>query len=248
MRARLAGVTVRRGGRDVVADVSLDVRDGEVLVVAGPNGAGKSTLLAALAGDVRPASGTVEVAGRDVRARSTVELAQQRSVLLQSGPVPFGFTVTEVVAMGRAPWPTDGDHVVRALADCEIAHLASRPVSALSGGERARVDLARVLAQDTPLVLLDEPTAALDLRHTEAVMGHARRLAGLGRAVVAVVHDLDLAASYGDRVALLSAGRLVAVGAPADVLRPDVVGDVYGHPVEVLPHPVTGRLLVLPAR
>lgn len=248
MRAHLSRVTVRRGDREVLSGVDLDVRDGELLVVAGPNGAGKSTLLAVLAGDLQPTSGEVVLSGRRTTAWAAVELARERSVLLQSGPVPFGFRVRDVVAMGRAPWPDEGDHVERALAACEIEHLADRPVSALSGGERARVDLARVLAQDTPVVLLDEPTAALDLRHTEVVMGHARRLAREGRAVVAVVHDLDLAAAYGDRVALLRGGALVAAGTPAQVLDAGVLGDLYGHPVEVVGHPTTGRLLVLPVR
>ena len=252
--ARLEGVTVRRGRREVLSDVTLDVRAGEVLAVVGPNGAGKSTALAALAGDVAPAAGRVLLRDRPLAAWSPRELARQRAVLLQANPVAFPFPAVEVVRMGRSPWrgtaveAHDEAAVREALAATDAVHLQARPVPSLSGGEQARVALARVLAQRTPLLLLDEPTAALDLHHAETALAHVRGLARDGAAVVAVLHDLNLAAAHADRVALVADGRLVAVGAPAEVLTEPVLGRAYGHAVDVVPHPRTGAVVVLPRR
>ena len=181
-------------------------------------------------------------------------MAQRRAVLPQSHTVGFGFTGSQVVAMGRAPWArtvrSDDDEaiVAEAMAICDVAAFADRPFPALSGGERARVALARVLAQDTATLLLDEPTATLDLGHQETVMRVARDRAAAGAAVVVVLHDLGLAAAYADRVAVLEHGRIVADGPPKSVLTPDLLTRVYAHPVEVLAHPVTGAQLVLPKR
>lgn len=167
--------------------------------------------------------------------------------------------------MGRAPWqssgkpskqssgkqshstPADDDAVVaRALAAADVVGLAERRFPTLSGGEKARTSFARLLAQDTTLLLLDEPTAALDVRHTEHVLRHARRHASEGGAVVVVLHDLALAAAWADRVLVLDGGRVAAVGAPAEVLTADLLSRVYEHPVDVVRHPLTGGLLVLP--
>ena len=252
--ARLRDVGVRRRDRQVLADVNLDVPFGEVLAVVGPNGAGKSTLLAVLAGDIAADSGQVELRGEPIAGWTPRELALRRSVLLQQATVAFGFCAADVVRMGRSPWigtprqAEDEQHVAAALAAVDAAGLAARPVTELSGGEQARVHLARTLAQDADLVLLDEPTAALDLRHAEALLQHARRLAAGGRAVVVVVHALDLAAAYADRVALLADGRLDAGGTPSEVLTEHRLSSAYGHDVEVLAHPRTGRPLVIPRR
>jgi iron complex transport system ATP-binding protein len=162
--------------------------------------------------------------------------------------------VEDVVRMGRAPWAgteredEDEEAVRAAMAATEVTEFAGRPFSALSGGERARVALARVLAQRAPLLLLDEPTAALDLRHQEDVLRIARDLARAGRAVVVVLHDLSLAAAYADDIAMIAGGRLVASGPPADVLTEARIAEVYGTPVRIVTDADTGRPIVLPRR
>jgi len=247
-----SGVCVELDGVTVLDDVTLDVLPGEVLVLVGPNGAGKSTLLGVLSGERRPSRGAVHLDGRDVAGIRPSDLARLRSVLTQDNTVSFPFRVSEVVAMGRSPWARtiegrdDVTAVSEAMDAADIAHLARRRYTQLSGGEKARVSLARVLAQRTPVVFLDEPTASLDLRHQEDVMRLARVLAAAGTAVVVVLHDLSLASAYADRLALLAGGRLDAVGAPADVLTVDRVERVYGLPVAV--HEVAGRPVVVPLR
>ncbi|MFV2173023.1 heme ABC transporter ATP-binding protein [Actinomadura sp. LOL_016] len=247
-------VTVRRGGRAVLSGVDLELRHGETLVLVGPNGAGKSTLLAALAGDTGVASGRVVLHGRPLGAWTAREQAMRRAVLPQRHSLAFGFTVAEVVRMGRAPWAgtpaedADDDAVTGALRAADVAAFADRPFTSLSGGEQARAALARVLAQRTAAVLLDEPTAALDIGHQEHVLTLLRAEAARGAAVLAVVHDLGLAAAHADRVAVLSRGRVAACGPPGRVLTAGLLSDVYRHPIEVLPHPRTSRPLILPER
>ncbi|NMM89151.1 heme ABC transporter ATP-binding protein [Rhodococcus sp. SRB_17] len=247
-------ITVERGGRNILDGVSVDVRVGEVLVLVGPNGAGKSTLLAALAGDQPVISGRVEVEGTDLNSWSAIDMARRRAVLPQKHTIGFSFTALQVVTMGRAPWAgtgredRDGDAVAAAMKTCDVEAFAHRPFAALSGGEQARVALARVLAQETSTVLLDEPTAALDLGHQEAVMSLARARAAEGGAVVVVLHDLALAAAYADRIVVLENGSIAADGSPESVLREDLLTRVYGYPVEVFEHPKTGAALVIPRR
>lgn len=251
-RIAATGVDVHLDGRAILSDVTVEVLPGEVLSLVGPNGAGKSTLLAVLSGERRPSAGTVTVDGRPIGGIRPAALARLRSVLTQENTVSFPFRVAEVVAMGRSPWArteqgVDDDVVVHeALDAADIAQLASRRYTSLSGGEKARVSLARVLAQRTPVVFLDEPTAALDLRHQEDVMRTARALAGQGRAVAVVLHDLSLAAAYADRIALIADGILDAVGTPADVLTAERVSRVYGLPVTV--QQMAGRPVVVPVR
>ncbi|MCT9819329.1 heme ABC transporter ATP-binding protein [Microbacterium sp. W1N] len=250
------GIRVRYAGaaRDALTDASIQVRAGEMHALVGPNGAGKSTLFAALAGDVAPDAGTVTLDGRTLSAVAPRDLARQRAVLLQESRVSFPFTVEQVVRMGRAPWARtpaedeDDDAVASALAATDLTDLAHRTISALSGGERARVALARVLAQRVDVLLLDEPTAALDLRHQEDTLRIARGRARAGAAVAVVLHDLNAALAYADRVTLLAGGRVVAAGAPAEVLTAAAIGEVYGQAVDVFPHPVTGVPLVVPRR
>lgn len=251
--AEAEGVSVRLGAREVLADVGVRVRAGEVLALVGPNGAGKSTLLSVLAADLPPTAGCVRIHGRPAADWSAPELALRRAVLPQSASLSFPFTVEEVVRMGRAPWTgakpeEDEAAVAGAMAATEVTGFAARPFSALSGGERARVALARVLAQRTPLLLLDEPTAALDLRHQELVLRLCRERALAGDAVVVVLHDLGLAAAYAHRVAVLRAGRVAAEGPPREVFTEGLLSEVYDQPVEVFPHPRTGAVLVLPDR
>ncbi|WP_424568954.1 heme ABC transporter ATP-binding protein [Streptomyces sp. CH-036] len=249
-----AGLSVRLGQRQVLDSVDLTAHAGEVVALVGPNGAGKSTLLAALAADLAPAGGEVRIDGRPATTWSAPELALRRSVLPQSAVLSFPFPVEDVVRMGRAPWAgteredEDDAAVAAAMAATEVTRFADRPFSALSGGEKARVALARVLAQRAPLMLLDEPTAALDLRHQELVLRICRERAAAGDAVVVVLHDLGLAAAYADRAAVLHDGRIAELGPPETVFSGELLGEVYRQPVEVFPHPRTGTPLIVPVR
>ena len=243
------GVGVRIADAVLVTDADLVLVPGTLTAVVGPNGAGKSTLLSVLCGDRSPTTGTATLHGRTVRDHPAADLARRRAVLPQDHAVRFAFSVAEVVAMGRAPHPPNPDldqTVVRAaMTTAEVGHLATRDVQSLSGGEMARTALARVLTQDTPVVLLDEPTAALDLRHQEQLMGVTRDLARAGACVVVVVHDLNLAASYADRIVMMADGAIVADGTPDEVLTAKRISDVYGQPVQVLRHPTRDRPLVV---
>lgn len=247
-------LSVQLGVRTVLDGVSLDVTTGEVLALVGPNGAGKSTLLAALAADLPADQGAVVIGDRPADRWTAAELALRRAVLPQAATLAFPFTVTDVVQMGRAPWvgtpaeDEDEEAVAEAMAATEVIEFAERPFSGLSGGERARVALARTLAQRTQLLFLDEPTAALDLRHQELVLRICRDRAAAGDAVVVVLHDLGLAAAYADRTAVVRAGQIAADGPPAEVFQPELLSRVYRQPIEVVPHPRTGTHLVLPVR
>ncbi len=249
-----SGVTVVRGGREVVSGVDLVVRHGELVGLVGPNGSGKSTLMGVLAGDLEPASGTASLDGRPIAGWGVRELAMRRAMLLQHVEISFPFRVLDVVRMGRSPWAgtaaedDDDPAVAAAMSDTDVAELAAREYTSLSGGERARAALARVLAQGTGILLLDEPTASLDLQHQELVMGVARRRASQGVAVVVVAHDLQLAAAWADRVVMLEHGRTAADGPPREVLTEALLSRVYRTPVEVVPHPTTGAPVILPRR
>jgi iron complex transport system ATP-binding protein len=241
-------------GRAIIKNISLDVFPGEVLALVGPNGAGKSTLLSLMSGDTSPSSGHATLQGKEVSKYRPEESARLRSVLMQSNIVSFPFTVWEIVEMGRAPWARtpkfveDTDAIEQALRLADVLGLAERRFNQLSGGERARVSLARVLAQRTPVVLLDEPTAALDLRHQEEVMATLRSLADAGAAVVVVVHDLSQAAGYADRVAMIVAGELDAVGSPTEVIAAERVSRVYGVEVDIEQVGRPLRPVILPRR
>ena len=197
----------------------------------------------------------MEVCGRAVRDAKPAVLAKLRSMLSQHTPIRFPFTAREVVLMGRHPhiprWrsPTEKDYdkADEAMRNAQVLHLAERVYPTLSGGEQRRVSLARVLAQDTPVVLLDEPTNALDIAHQQLVMKLCRRLADDGRAVLAVLHDLNLAGAYADQVMLMCEGRQVASGAPEEVLRAELLSEVFSQRVMVVPHPQTGKPVVLAA-
>ncbi|MFT4083350.1 MAG: heme ABC transporter ATP-binding protein [Nocardioides sp.] len=245
-------VCVRLGEHQALTEVSTSVAAGELVALVGPNGAGKTTLLSVMSGDLAPDSGTARLDGQDVASYKALALARRRGVLPQENRLAFGFRSVDVVRMGRAPWARteredeDEEVVAAAMIDTDVLGLADRAYPSLSGGEKARTSFARVLAQQTPLVLLDEPTAALDLRHQDQVLAQARRLTAQGCAVVAVLHDLSVAAAYADRICLMQGGRVVADGPPVEVLLEDRLGEVYQHPVDVIEH--HGRLLVVPRR
>lgn len=252
--ASATGITLTRGGRKLLDDVSIELRAGEILALLGPNGAGKSTLLGVLSGDTVPDEGDVQFRGRPIGEWPLAELARRRSVLLQDNPIMFPFTVHQVVEMGRAPWrrtpfeEDDNAAIAEAIAAADIAHLGNRRVPSLSGGERARVGFARVVAGRTGILMLDEPTAALDLGHQETLLELTRQRAEAGDAVLIVLHDLNLAAAYADRIALLRQGRVHVCDSPDKVLTAETVSEVYATPVEVIPHPSSGRGIVMPVR
>ncbi|ADO75070.1 heme ABC transporter ATP-binding protein [Stigmatella aurantiaca] len=252
-------VDVLRGRQRILSQVSLEVRPGELLAVVGPNGAGKSTLLGALAGELRCTAGEILFEGLPLSRWKPLARARQLGVLPQDSTLSFGFTALEVVLLGRTPHGSErgGKEDTRiALAALEATgtqHLASRTYPTLSGGERQRVQLARVLAQlwEAPsnghrYLLLDEPTSSLDLSHQHLVLELAARFAQQGGAVLAILHDLNLAARYAHRVAVLAEGHVVALGAPAQVLQPDLIERVFGIHVKVLEHTGSPVPLIVP--
>ncbi len=235
-------------GHRILTDITLSVDRGTVLALVGPNGAGKSTLLGLLAADLTPTAGTVRLDGQPLARLRPRHLAKLRAVMPQQTHLQFAFTATEVVALGAHATGGGPATVDAALRRVGCAHLAHRSFPTLSGGEQARVTLARILAQHTPYLLLDEPTAHLDLKHQETVLAITRRLADEGHAIVAVLHDLNLAARYANQIALLAEGRLVASGPPAEVLTDTTLTTVYQHPITVVDHPLHGGPLALPTQ
>ncbi|WP_430592165.1 heme ABC transporter ATP-binding protein [Humidisolicoccus flavus] len=240
-------------GTPILRDVSLTATAGTVTVLIGPNGSGKSTLLGILAGDLDPDSGSVHFDDATLSSFTPAEAARRRSVLAQENPVAFDYPVTEIVALGRRPWRDIEGAAERAaivhdaLQETESSKNAGRTILGLSGGERARVQLSRVLAQDTSVMFLDEPTAALDLRHQDATLRIAREVARAGGTVVVVLHDLDAALTIADHVILLQHGEVAAAGPPATITA-ELLESVYHHPVDIVRHPVHGGILVLPRR
>lgn len=245
------GLVLRVAGATLVDGVSLRLEAGELLGVVGPNGAGKTSLLRLLAGDLAPTAGRVLLGGVPLDAMRSLALARSRALLPQHTLLQFAFRALDVVLMGRYPHRESSGEQDRAVAEAamsgtDTAHLAARFYPTLSGGEQTRVSLARVLAQETPLIMLDEPTVSLDLRHQELVMSLLRGLVREGAGVIVVLHDLNLAARYADRVALMSRGRLAALAPTREVLQADLLSRIYEHPVTVVPHPELDCPLVLP--
>ena len=242
-------------GVPVLHGVSIEVAAGEMLAVVGPNGAGKSTLLKVLGGSIKPDSGAVELFGRQLDSIDRREFARTVASVGQENAVAFRFTVLEIVLMGRAPHlgafrfesPHDLAIASAALERFDLRDLAARHVQELSGGERKRVFLARALAQEAKIGLLDEPTAFLDLKHVADIFFRFRTLcAERGMAVVATLHDLNAAALYADRVLLIKDGAAVATGTPEEVLTADNLQRVYETDIYVGRNPATGALAILP--
>jgi iron complex transport system ATP-binding protein len=241
-----AGVLVR--DRWLLRGIDLEINPGEVVALAGPTGAGKTTLLKALAGDLALTEGEIHLGGRPLTELRPRELALKRAVLPQQTVVEFAFTAREIVEMGRTAQRRGENHaaaVTRAMAQTDALSFETRIFPSLSGGEQSRVSLARVLAQETPILLLDEPTANLDLRHQELVMTLARHVAANGGIVVVIAHDLNLAAAHADRVAMLADGKLVAIGTPWQTLQEPLLKQVFECSVAVTRHPLRNCPLVL---
>jgi iron complex transport system ATP-binding protein len=240
--------SVHRGGREILRAATLRVEAGHLTAVLGPNGSGKSTLLRVLAGLWPPAAGEVVLDGQPMEALSRRAVARRLSFLPQDSRCDFAFTVEELVSMGRHPHRgrfdaargADRAAVEAALARCGVASLRGRFVDSLSGGERQRAVMARCLATDPEVLLLDEPTTHLDLEHALAIFELCRSLADRGRTVAIATHDLGLAARYATRVVLLRGGCVVASGAPEEVITPDACRDVFGVEAEVAMTP-SGR-------
>jgi iron complex transport system ATP-binding protein len=244
------------GGRPVLRDVTVAIAPGEFVGLLGPNGSGKSTLLRLIGGLLRPATGEVRLAGAEVRRLPRRTVARRVALVGQTPVLPEAFTVAELVLLGRTPHlgllqperPADYEAARRALVAAECLDLAGRRLGELSGGERQRATLAKALAQEPDLLLLDEPTAHLDPGVGQAIVATLLRLnREAGLTVLAVFHDINLAAASCPRLLLLHEGRIVADGPPAEVVTPRLLRAAYGYDAQVIPHPRTGRPVVLPA-
>jgi len=250
-------LSFRYGERDVLREVDLDLHPGRVTILLGPNGSGKSTLIRVLSGVLPPAGGEVLLAGRHPGSYGRREMARLLSVVGQDPPVDFPMTVAAYVALGRFPHQgffggasaADREEVERSLATTGLEPLRDRALSEISAGERQRATVARAIAQGARVMLLDEPTAFLDIRHRVAFYEIVTRLAGTrGVAALVASHDLTLCAEYGERIVLLSAGAVASQGRPEEVLTPGNVRAAYGVAVACDRNPATGAVRVTPLR
>lgn len=258
-------LTVGYGSKPVLKDVSFRLADGEILAVIGPNGAGKSTLVRALSGILPPQCGSIRYNGRDLCSLSVQERARMIAVVPQARNLPAGFTAWQVVSLGRTPYlnwfgqlsPADEELVREAMRRTDTAHLAERLVGELSGGEMQRLLLARALVQATPIMLLDEPTTHLDLQYQIGLLNRVvevvrQPISGNGNgkphspAALVVLHDLNLVARYADRVLLMVDGCVRSCGTVSDVLRPAMLSEAFGVPLEVMRSPNGKYPLVVP--
>ncbi|WP_407650825.1 ABC transporter ATP-binding protein [Actinoplanes lobatus] len=250
------GMTLAYDKRVIAEDLSVEIPDGSFTVIIGPNACGKSTLLRALSRLLKPTTGTVLLDGKDVHSQPTRTVAKTLGLLPQSSTAPDGITVAELVARGRYPhqsilrrWSAEDERVVEeSMESTGVADLADRNVDELSGGQRQRVWLAMALAQQTPLLLLDEPTTYLDIAHQIEVLDlcaelHERQ----GRTLVAVLHDLNHAARYATHLIAMRSGKVARSGQPGEVLTAELVEEVFGLPCRVIDDPETGTPLVVPA-
>ncbi len=236
-------VRFRRATHDALDGVTLDVAPGGVTAIVGPNGAGKTTLAKLCTGLVVPTAGRVAFAGRALAEWTPRALARRVAVVPQLETIAFPISVERYVALGRlphlGPWAAMGDDdrrlVASAMECCGLAPFADRTMDRLSGGERQRARIARALAQDAGALVLDEPSTALDLRHAMELFGLARGFADRGGAVLLITHDVNAAARVADTLVVLDKGRVRAAGAPADVMHPDFLADVFGWPIRLVP-------------
>ena len=250
----LEGVNVSFNSAHILKGITFDVHEGEFLGIIGPNGSGKSTLIRAMAGMYPPTSGSIKLSDREVVRMAGRELACRLAVVPQDNPVAFDYTVLEVVLMGRSPHlgrfevekGSDLDIAVKALDRTNLLHLADHKIGTLSGGERQRAMVARALAQETDILFLDEPTAHLDINYQVEILHLVRREnLELGKTVVVVLHDLNLAAEFCDRLIMLRDGQVFAAGTPDEVITAENVQNVYGTAVWIRKHPTSGKPYVL---
>ncbi len=247
-------VTLRYEARVISRDLSLIVPDRSFTVVVGPNACGKSTLLRALSRLLPPESGRVVLDGKAIHELPSREVARRLGLLPQSPIAPDGITVADLVARGRFPhqsflrqWSPEDETAVRAaLSDTGTLDLANRPVAELSGGQRQRVWIAMALAQETPILLLDEPTTFLDIVHQVDLLELLARLNREGRTVVAVLHELNLAFRYATHLIAMRDGQVLAEGAPGQIVTEDLMREVFDLPALVMPDPLTGRPMIVP--
>lgn len=249
------GLTLGYPGERVIEGLDLALPLGRISAILGPNGCGKSTLLRAMARVIAPLAGQVLLEGADIHALPTRTLARRLAILPQSPLAPEGITVADLVRRGRTPWrgflapwrETDAQACAAALQAVGLTRLAHRPLAELSGGQRQRAWIALVLAQQTPHLLLDEPTSFLDLPHQiELLQLLRRRNREAGTTVISVLHDLNLAGRFSDHLVLLGPGGVVAAGPPAEVLTPDRLAQAFGLRAQVIADPVSGTPLVIP--
>jgi iron complex transport system ATP-binding protein len=247
-------ITVNYGETEILKNLSLKIQAGEVVSLIGPNGAGKTTLMRAISGVLPLQSGSVEIDNDDLTTMSISDRARLLAVVPQARRLPPEYSVRQAVLMGRTPYlgwlgnlsKHDYDRANWALERTQISEFAERRVDKLSGGEQQLVLVARALAQDSPVVLLDEPTAHLDLRHQATILDLVHDLAReRGLAVLMSLHDLNLVSLFSDNIALLGEGRILAFGSPNEVLSPKYLSDVYQVPLDILPHPYRDVPLVL---
>jgi iron complex transport system ATP-binding protein len=251
----IKNLSVSYGPRVILKNINLGVKVGETLALVGPNGSGKSTLIRTLSGVLPASHGTVSLSGRQMSGLSPAERARRIAVVPQNALLPPAFTTWETVLLGRTPYlnflgqisPSDEEIARNSLEKVDALDLAERRVGELSGGEQQRVLLARALAQSTAVMLLDEPTTHLDLQHQMGLLNLVHKLSQECRlTVIIALHDLNLAARYADRIALLVDGEIKALGTPKQVLRADVIADAYRWPVQVVEHPFWDGPLILP--
>lgn len=254
-RLRTEQLTIGYDDKTVITDLTVDIPDGRVTAIVGPNACGKSTLLRGLARLLKPSSGQVILDGADINSLHTKEVARRLGLLPQTSIAPEGITVADLISRGRFPhqkvlrqWSSaDADAVAEAMRATAIEELSGRLVDELSGGQRQRVWVAMVLAQETPLVLLDEPTTYLDIAHQVELLDLFAKLNHeQDRTVVAVLHDLNHACRYADHIIAMKAGKIVAQGVPKEVITEDLVLDVYGLACQIIDDPQTGTPLVVP--
>lgn len=245
-------VSYKIGKLSLVEDINLSIPQGELVAIVGANGAGKTTLLRLLAGEIQASKGDVILDGKSLSIYKAHELALQRAVMRQHVFMNFDFTSYEIVMMGRHPHirsgETKADHAIieQALATTETNHLREQLYSTLSSGEKARITLARVLAQQTKVLLLDEPTGTMDMRHQQMTMKLIRDFANDSGVVVAIVHDLNLAAMYADRIAIMKQGKMLAIGKPDEILTANNIRNAFNLEVEVMSHPRYHCPMVIP--
>ena len=240
----LSQVCVSYAHTEILHNVNFDIKTGEIVICIGPNGAGKSTLLRAITGVIPLHSGQICVNGKSIATLTPAARAKTIAVVPQHVHMPIGFTVYDVVAMARyvhQPWyvtlsALDHAIIMDALALAGVAEFAQTPATNLSGGEQQRVAFARAIAQQPRLLILDESTAHLDLQHQRLIIQTMRQLAASGVTIIAAMHDINLAAQAAERICLLDAGHVVALGTPSDVLHPARLAQVYRTPIDVIPH------------